>query len=76
MKVERRMKPVGLILIAIGFLAIFAGAGTSDMEIELASKAIDMGIATTTAPRLFTGIPMAVAGLLLVVGGMIAARPR
>jgi hypothetical protein len=53
------MRKIALFFVGLGFLLLLVGAGTSDMEIAT----------TGEGARLFTGIPLAVLGLVVLAAG-------
>ncbi len=54
----------GPLLIGAGFLMMFTGAGTSDMEMAIGENV-----------RAFTGLPLAVLGLITLAAGMWLLAP-
>lgn len=49
----------GLLLVSLGFLAMLTGVGTSDMEAAIGENV-----------RAFTGLPLAVLGVIALAAGM------
>jgi hypothetical protein len=55
---------IGFALVSLGFGAVFAGAGTSDLEVALGENV-----------RVATGVPLAVLGLVVLAAGAWLLAP-